>query len=135
MVYLFFILFLSFIGIVETAYLIRQRKIKERPICILGKECHKVLESKYSKLIGVNNDILGLLFYIAIFILSIMLAVSFGQRAFLILLTKIFAIAGFLFSLILIFIQWRIIKSWCFWCVLSAATTMLMAITIIYFWQ
>lgn len=128
MFYLFFVLFLALSGIVEAAYLIRQRKMKERPVCLLGEDCHKVLESKYNKLVGINNDILGLLFYIVISVLSIMLAADVGEKSILIFGAKIFAAAGALFSLILIFIQWRIIKNWCFWCVLSAVTTILIAI-------
>ena len=122
---------LSVFGIAETAYLIRQRKVKERPVCIFNEECHKVLESKYNKILGVNNDVLGLIFYILISFLTILLLAKTGPQALLIVLSKIFIFAGALFSIALIFIQWRLIKAWCFWCLLSAATTILMAIIIL----
>ena len=122
---------MSVFGIAETAYLIRQRKVKERPVCIFNEECHKVLESKYNKILGVNNDVLGLIFYILISFLTILLLAKTGPQALLIVLSKIFIFAGALFSIALIFIQWRLIKAWCFWCLLSAATTILMAIIIL----
>lgn len=133
MLYLFLILFLALSGIVETAYLVKQRKIRERPICFLNEDCSKVLDSRYNKFFGINNDILGLLFYISVFILAIILIVGIGPENILIILLKILVFAAALFSAKLTFIQWRVIKSWCAWCVFSAITTFLIAIIVYMF--
>lgn len=121
---------LSVFGIFETVYLIRQRKIRERPVCLLHEDCNKVLDSKYNKFFGINNDILGLLFYVSVFIIMIVSIVGIGPQNILILLLKILASTAALFSAKLTFIQWRVIKSWCMWCVFSAITTFLIAIIV-----
>lgn len=131
MVYFIFILILSIVGIGETGYLIKKRMARERPVCVLNQECHKVLESKYNNIFGVKNDILGLVFYITVSLFIILLMAEAGPRLFLIDLVKVFILSGVLFSMILVFIQWRLIKSWCFWCLLSAATIIFMAIIIL----
>lgn len=113
---------LASIGISETIYLVRKRLAKERPVCVIGEECHQVLESKYNKVLGVHNEFAGLLFYIAISFITALLvigvepAVLWGRTA------KLFISAGTLMSVYLLFLQWRVIKVWCFWCVMSALT-------------
>jgi len=63
LIYDYFLIFiLALIGIVETIYLIHQRKKQAKLVCLLGKNCHIVLESKYNKILGIHNDIAGLFF-------------------------------------------------------------------------
>ena len=68
---------LSSIGISEAIYLVRKRIASEKPICPIGDDCAVVLTSKYNKILIIDNDVLGLLFYIiASFISSVFLFVS-----------------------------------------------------------
>lgn len=106
---------LATIGICETAYLISKRRRKQEPACIIGDACSIVLGSKYSKTLGIHNDILGLVFYIAI------LALVLIETQLLMPL----AIIGSLSSLYFTYIQFFKIKSWCFWCLMSALNTWL----------
>ena len=123
---------LSAIGISETVYLIRKRKNQERPVCFLGEDCQKVLESKHNKILGIHNDILGLLFYIAISFITVFLLIEMGSQILWIILAKIMILGGLIMSFYLVYLQWRIIKAWCFWCLISTITTFLMAIIILF---
>ena len=122
---------LAAIGIAETVYLIRKRIVKEEPVCIFGRECYKVLESKYNKLFGIHNEVLGLAFYIAISFLTAFLAIGIEPMIFWDMSLKILIALGVVMSIILIYLQWRVIKTWCFWCVLSALIVFVMGIIVL----
>ena len=120
------------IGIAETSYLIKMRQRHEKPVCVIGEEkCLLVLESKYSRLFGVPNDALGFLFSIGIAALLALIVIGAGPVQAGITLANILVVSAALFSTLLLVIQWRVIKAWCFWCVLSAATIFVMALIVI----
>jgi uncharacterized membrane protein len=125
---------LAAIGISETAYLIKSKIKSEAPICPINEDCGKVLESKYSRTLGIPNEFLGLLFYVFVSLSAGILvadAISGETARWLGLIVKILIAAGSLFSLFLTYLQWRVIKSWCFWCLMSAFTVWLMLAIII----
>lgn len=115
-----FIYFLAILGIAETLYLLGKKLEKKRPVCIIGEKCNIALESKYSRIFVIPNEVLGLLFYISVVLLGV------SQQKILMELT---IFSGAAFSLFLVYLQWRVIKAWCFWCLMSAATVFLMAIS------
>lgn len=117
---------LAAIGISETVYLIRKRVALEKPVCLIGGSCSLVLESKYSKLFGIHNDVLGLLFYVMAAFISGFLVIGIGPAAFWGLILKLSVAIGSLLSLFFTYLQWRVIKAWCFWCLMSAGTIWLM---------
>ena len=119
----FLIMVLSFVGAVETVYLIRKRIASEHPVCIIGQGCGAVLDSKYNRLFIVHNDVLGLMAYAAVLVLSILLLANAGPID--ILRTLLFWLAGIsaTMSVVFTFIQWQIIRAWCFWCLMSAIIT------------
>ena len=121
-----FLFTLAAIGIAETVYLIRKRIVREEPVCILGEDCQKVLESKYNKISGIHNEVLGLAFYVAISFLTAFLVIGIGPVIFWDISVKILIALGVMISIILIYLQWRVIKAWCFWCVMSALTVFVM---------
>ena len=124
---------LAVIGIAEAVYLIRKRKAGEKPVCIVGSDCHLVLGSKYNRIFGVHNDILGLVFHAVVSVIFALLMIGVGPFIWLDLAAKSFVLIGLVMSLIFTYIQWRIIKAWCFWCLMSASTIYLMAIIILFF--
>ena len=123
------ILAISFVGVLETLYLIHKRRLLDHPICPMGGQCDLVLGSKYNKTFGLHNDIAGLFFYVFFGVLSVLFL--FEHRAFLVHQNLILTTAGFvltlatLMSLRFIYLQWRVIKAWCFWCLMSAGTVFL----------
>lgn len=123
---------LSAIGISETVYLIQKRRADQRPACVVGEgTCHLVLYSKWNKTLGIHNDVLGFVFY---FVMSFITAFTVLEIESLEIWKNIAYIGvafGCLFSLYFIFLQWKVIKVWCFWCLMSAATIGLMTLIVL----
>ena len=122
---------LAAIGISETVYLIRKRVASEKPVCPIGSGCETVLTSKYNKIFLVPNDIMGLLAYIAISVIAAFLVIGVEPMSFWTLVIKILVGIASITSLIFTYLQWRVIRAWCFWCLMSAFTIWLMGIIII----
>ena len=118
------------IGIAETTYLIRKRKEDERPVCPIGGGCAAVLESKYNSLFGVHNDLLGLLFYLAMAAVTALLVIGIEPWAAWNLVAAVMVVGALAMSVALVWLQWRVIKAWCFWCLMSAGTVVVMAIVL-----
>lgn len=117
---------LSAIGISETVYLIRKRMAQLKPVCPIGDSCTLVLTSKYNKTFVIPNDVLGLLFYIMASFLTAFLVIGVEPLA-LWDFTLGFAVAcGSVISLFFTYLQDRVIRAWCFWCLMSAFTMWLM---------
>lgn len=119
------------IGISETVYLIKTRLRFEAPVCPVGEQCATVLTSRYSRLFIVPNDVWGLFFYIASALVASFLVIGIEPMALWYGLLKIAVSVGSFFSLFLIYLQWRVIRAWCFWCIMSALTVWLMGIILI----
>lgn len=127
---------LSAIGIAETVYLIRKRKGEQTPVCFIGSGCHVVLESKYNKILGIHNDVLGLVFYIFICAMSALILMSQdGSQASLIgafpvsilkTIDMLAILSGAVMSIYFTFLQAFVIRQWCFWCLMSAFTVFAM---------
>ena len=131
---LYAILFtLACVGISETAYLIETRKKGQKPVCFIGEDCSKVLASKYSKVFIFHNDVWGLLFYIAIGFLTAFLVIGVEPQGLWDNLMKIFVGISTAVSLVLVYLQWRVLKAWCFWCMLSALTVFGMGVILLIF--
>jgi uncharacterized membrane protein len=121
---------LAAIGVSETVYLIRKRIASEKPICPIGDSCSLVLTSNYNKTFFIHNDVLGLLFYTMALCISGLLVIGVEPLAFWDTIFKLAVAFAALSSLYFTYLQWRVIKAWCFWCVMSACTIWLMAIII-----
>lgn len=119
---------LAAIGISETAYLISTRRHHKKPVCVVGgSTCQIVLDSKYNHLLGVHNDLLGFVFYLFITVILGLIVVGIEPLDTWALLAQVSIYAAGLFSIFLVYLQKFVIKSWCFWCLMSATTTWLMA--------
>lgn len=124
---------LDAIGVSITTYLIGKRRAAEAPVCPIGNDCTKVLTSKYNHLFGIHNDVAGLGFYLVAGTITALLVLETGPTALLVDLLTLLLVGASMMSLIFTYIQWRVLKAWCFWCVTSAVTVWLMtAIDLIY---
>lgn len=122
---------LSAIGISETVYLIRKRIASEKPICPVGGDCVAVLTSKYSKIFIIPNDVLGLIAYAVISFMAAFLVIGIKPMPLWnFTLTLFVGIASFI-SIFFTYIQWKVVKEWCFWCLMSAFTIWLMGFIIL----
>jgi len=132
LIYLFIIL-----GIVNAGYLYWQHvqfeKNKRKMVCPLNGHCEAVVESKYGTTLGIKNDILGILYLLALaFLITVDLSVpalSMYARF------AIMGIAtfGILFSTYLTYLQAFVIKEFCTWCVAAALDNFILVI-LIYFY-
>jgi len=122
---------LSAIGISETAYLIKKRLLAEKPFCVIGDDCALVFSSKYSRIFIIPNDVMGLLFYVFTSFLTAFLVIGVEPVILWDLLMKLTVVLGAIMSLFFTYLQWKVIKAWCFWCLMSAFTIWLMAIIIL----
>ncbi|MCR4312154.1 MAG: hypothetical protein NUV56_02605, partial [Candidatus Uhrbacteria bacterium] len=126
-----FLFTLAAIGMAETSYLIKQRRSGEHAVCVIGKGCSDVLESKYNQFFGLYNDVLGFIFYCVMAGISASVVIGLYSSA---LLSKLafLALAGAtLMTLRFIYLQWRVIRVWCFWCLMSALVIGLMDLIVI----
>lgn len=123
---------ISAIGIAESSYLIRTRRTAEQPVCPIGHECATVLNSKYNRLFfGIHNDLGGMAFYLSFsMLMALAVIIEPAPAIFRTLALGMLAGATF-FSLVLVYVQWRLIRAWCFWCLMSAATIGLMDLIIL----
>jgi len=122
------LIILAILGIINTLYLIISRLNKRKLICPINQDCNKVVESKWGKIFYINNDYLGLLYYL--FILIGLLYLNFVSENILFIM-KIVSIVSLSFSIFLFYIQVKIIKSYCFYCILSLLLNFLIFISII----
>jgi uncharacterized membrane protein len=112
------IYFFAAVGILDTAYLIYHKLRGTDVACLFfpPEWCHTVQYSKYSKTFGVPNSMAGFAMYAAI--IMFLAAYQAGMLAF----WPVQAVVafGFAFSLYFTYVQARILRAFCTWCVLSA---------------
>ncbi len=122
------ILALEVAGALIALYLINKRKKSEKVVCVIGGKCGTVLESKYNRLFGVvHNDIMGLLYYLAMIASLNLIMYEVGPMEILLPAIKAMAALGAGMGVLFMFIQWRVLKAWCFWCILSNINTWIIA--------
>jgi len=122
------------IGISETAYLIQKRIAAEQPVCPIGEGCETVLNSKYNRLfLGIHNEVFGFLFYVAFAVIASLLVIGVKEAAFfLIPVAWAMLVGATAASAFFTYLQWRVIRAWCFWCVMSAITVVLMDLVMVW---
>ena len=114
-------LIVSFIGFLDSSYLTVQHYRGEPPSCAIFTGCETVASSKYAVVGPIPLALLGLLYYLAIFILTVAYFDTKKER--LLLLAALLTIAGFLASLYFVYLQLFVIKAICLYCMISAASS------------
>lgn len=113
------IFILALAGVAESLYLNYECRKHRVPVCLIGNQCDIVWNSQYSKTFGVSNEILGIIFYSTIATLEGVLIFG-GYDPLLALGETIILFGGAVMSCYFFYVQWRLIKAWCFWCTISA---------------
>ena len=119
---------LSIAGIADSTYLAWKHTRKQPLVCPLNHTCDVVTESSWSKILGIRNEFLGVLYYV--FMLAGAFALFFYnfQRLPIILITA--SGSAFLFSIFLVYLQAKAIKNYCFYCLISAGINLLIFLNI-----
>ena len=115
------ILAVSFIGFFDAAYLTVQHYQQGIVPCIVFEGCEEVLASKYAQVGGIPTSLIGAIYYLAIFI-STLLFVD-RKNPFALKVIGYLPIAGFTVSLFLVYLQIFVIKAICTYCVVSAVSS------------
>ena len=119
-----FILF-GLLGLAASLYIFIKKSKKQPLVCYVDMGCNVVVNSKYSRMFGVPNEVIGVLYYGGVTVLGILVlagAEFLANPLFLLLFLGI-AAGSVLFSLVLIFVQAFILKSWCEYCLVSAGSS------------
>lgn len=121
---IWWILISSGIGFCLSYYIYHKKERNEKLVCVIGDDCDKVVRSKYSALLGVDNEGLGMFYYGLVAVTAVALLAVPGST---VTLLPLLATAGglaALLSVILIFIQAFVIKEWCEYCIVSAGLSL-----------
>ena len=120
------IIVLGLVGFGVAFYIWQTVFYKKALVCPIGNACDDVVRTKYGKMFGFSNAILGMAYYLLVvigYLLQPVPRVDFVQHSLL-----AFTTVAAWFSLYLIYIQGFILKKWCFWCVISALISLMIAI-------
>lgn len=124
----------SFFGFLDAGYLTAKHYAKTPIICSIFKDCDKVTSSPYAVIFGVPVALLGMIFYLAIFLSSVFYLQTRDFKA--VNLIFILSAIAFLASLYFIYLQLFIIKAICFYCLLSAlSSTILFVLSFLLFFK
>jgi uncharacterized membrane protein len=119
------ILILAILGICITLYISIAHALKKKVVCPITKNCNIVLDSKYSKTFGIKNELIGLAYYLIIFLFF------FYEISSMNILIKIASIIALIRSINLFYTQYKILKNYCFWCITTAIINFLISILIL----
>ncbi|HUC88690.1 MAG TPA: vitamin K epoxide reductase family protein [Candidatus Paceibacterota bacterium] len=119
------IILLGIIGFLLASYIYNKKKTKKKLICPMHSNCEQVINSDYSKIIGIPVEVLGIIYYLFTFVAYGLILIFNIQFAALFLLLLGISICSVGFSVYLISVQIIVIKQWCIWCLSSSFISLL----------
>ena len=69
MVFLIILIVLVVLGLIDARYLYYKHKTKLPLSCPLNSDCNAVINSKWNELLGVKNEVWGMLYYATLLLL------------------------------------------------------------------
>lgn len=111
----------SFIGFLDSTYLTIQHYRGALIGCSILSNCEEVTTSEYSVIAGIPLALLGALYYLTIFLLTI--AYFDTKHSRILTVIPLLTILGFVASLILVYLQVFVIHALCLYCLMSALTS------------
>lgn len=133
---------LSFIGLLVSWYLYYSKTHDKRIYCLMGHDCEEVVRSKYGKTFGIENTLIGMLYYLLIFVYGILL-IGIEQPVLAFLNRNIFigklvyylivgaGIGSVGFSVYLTAVQAFVLKKWCDYCIISSIVSVLILVVLV----
>ena len=123
------VIFSAFVGFTIAFNIFIKKKSKRPMVCPLNGKCDTVVNSKYSKFLGVDLTVGGMGYYAAIAVIyAVLLVLGESVPDEITFIVLGISLGAFLFSAYLTAIQAFVLKSWCTWCLCSAALSTLIAI-------
>lgn len=128
--FLFGLFILSFLGMLDAAYLTLKHFTPTPVVCTIFHGCEIVLRSSYAVLgslpagrQGIPVALLGLLYYLFLFVLGL-IAIIPEKRTKVLYWVRGISVIGFLASMWFLYVQTFILRAFCFWCLISASISM-----------
>ena len=122
----------SLLGLADSIYLTIQHITGQSVRCTIVAGCSEVLSSSYATFGGIPLAMIGAVAYFCVFSLSTLAA--FGYRSAGHLMTLVVGLM-FVVTLWLFYLQAFVIRHFCQFCLLSAATTVLLSVVVILIWR
>jgi uncharacterized membrane protein len=113
----FLLVVAAFLGMVDAAYVALHSSQNFIIPCGFAGGCDQVLNSPYSKLLGIPVAWFGMLFYAAVAGSGLLALFGFAQT---LRLSLVVVSLAFLLTLYLLYLQAWVIKAFCDYCLLSA---------------
>lgn len=110
------VLLFSLAGLAVSAYLHLTKRRGQKPYCFLGQDCSSVINSRYSVTFGLPNEVLGIIYYLAVFLLYLSPLTQIPEVDLAAFVVSTLAAA---FSSYLFYLQAHVLKKWCEWCLVS----------------
>ena len=112
---------LAILGLLDSWYIFYKKQKNEKLVCFVGQDCNEVVNSKYSHIYGVPNEILGIIFYLSVLGLTGFVALGTTELHGVSLMAVIHFLAFFALvsSIFLTAIQAFVLKAWCEYCLVA----------------
>lgn len=117
----------AIVGLYAAVKIHTAKQTKTKLACPRTSSCDRVIHSTYATTFHIPNDVVGIVFYIAVLVLMVLTPVFSSAALVLALLISI----GFLFSLYLLCVQLFVLRTWCAWCMLSALSSIGLFVTLV----
>lgn len=121
------IILLGLFGFVLASYIHNKKINNKKLVCPLKSDCNTVINSDYSKIMGISVEVLGMAYYSFVGLAYGLYNLNFFPSYFSTILLSISLLAT-IFSFYLIFVQIFKIKQLCVWCIGSACICLLIFI-------
>lgn len=119
---------LSLVGLADSIYLTVQHLTGASLRCTIISGCSEVLSSPYSHIGSIPLAMLGAIAYFGVFSLATLAAFGYGFAR---PLLSLLVMAMFVMTLWLLYLQAFVIRHFCQYCLLSAATTLGLALVVL----
>jgi|TARA_Y100000310_G_scaffold345855_1_gene471471 uncharacterized membrane protein len=128
------LIILALIGLAISFYIYSSKRSGKHLFCPNKQDCDAVVRSKYGKIFGFENTIFGMLFYILIIIYDVSLQANQNLFKGDIIYYSIVGISfiSVVFSAYLTFVQAFILKKWCYYCIISSISSVLILWVVIF---
>lgn len=122
-------IFLGFFGFFLSYYIAHKKSRKtERFVCPLKGSCSEVVQSDFSRFLGLPVEKLGMIYYFIIAVGYGAILMWVDSTDFLVMMLLLISTFAVVFSLYLTFIQLFTLRKICTWCLLSGLFTLLIFI-------
>jgi len=116
----------TLVGFVDATYLTVNYLNGHDLTCTIINGCNQVLASSYSSIGPIPLSLLGVLYYLVMFLGLVFILDRKKYK--LLKILSYFSIIGFLVSIWLLYVQWQIVAAFCQYCLLSALSSIILFI-------